>query len=605
MEPTKRHHDRRAVEARADSAREPGEAADEPAGSASERDAESESGRSSRVSPRRVEAPAASTHEHGGEPDALHEQLCAGTLVDGRYRVDETLGRGAMGVVVAATHVHLHERVALKFLDTRIRVTVDDFYARFVREARVSAKLRGEHVARVIDVGRWQDRYPFMVMDHLTGSDLRKTLNAAGGVLPIELAIEYIVQLCEGMAEAHALGIVHRDLKPSNILITKRPDGSDLLKILDFGISKWSAQEGQTADITLTGVMLGSPKYMAPEQLFGASSVDARADVWSIGAMLYELLTGRRPFDAPTLAQICRELALAKAPPPMSGEGRAVPPAIEAVVLRCLQHELSARVANVAELAGSLLEASGSPHAAAVRLRLEAVLTTHSERALVTSTSAVAGQASAPSLPSPLAHPRARFDELPAVCDAAAELEVWPDVEAAKRSARRRSLAALTSMALRHRRWLAVGLFAALLAACVLLTMRGELARRSLPRLGRVQLHAVPSLAPSTLGSRAEQAHAAASAPSADAAVAATTQPSLPRVDSAPDAPRTAATPNQQQAARTAPPKAATGPRVLPGRGVALPAARRALPARASESRTAAAPPAGRDTVTSPLEERL
>ncbi|MEY4513614.1 MAG: hypothetical protein RLZZ450_5736 [Pseudomonadota bacterium] len=149
--------------------------------------------------------PAAPRFAQEPERNELLDPLCAGTVVDGRYQLGETLGRGAMGVVVAATHVELHERVALKFLDTRIRVTVDDFYARFRREARVSAKLRSEHVARVIDTGLFLGRHPYMVMDYLTGIDLKRAREASSGALPVELAVEYIVQICEGMAEAHAL----------------------------------------------------------------------------------------------------------------------------------------------------------------------------------------------------------------------------------------------------------------------------------------------------------------------------------------------------------------------------------------------------------------
>src|SRR5208282_5881625 len=156
--------------------------------------------------------------------------------------------------------------------------------------------LRNEHIARVIDVGVWREKVPFMVMDLLVGDDLRRTLKQSpNGRLPVPTALEYIVQICEGLAEAHAHGIVHRDLKPSNIYVTKRPDGTDLIKILDFGISKWSSHEEQVDELTQTGVVLGSPKYMAPEQLFGSANVDARADVWSIAAILYEMLSGRPP----------------------------------------------------------------------------------------------------------------------------------------------------------------------------------------------------------------------------------------------------------------------------------------------------------------------
>jgi eukaryotic-like serine/threonine-protein kinase len=308
------------------------------------------------------------------ERDELLDQLRAGTVVDGLYRIEETLGRGAMGVVVSARQVKRNERLALKFLDTRIRVTVDDFYARFRREARVNARLRNEHVARVVGTGLYLDRHPYMVMDYLSGIDLKKVREAAGGAVPAELAVEYAVQICQGLAEPHALGIVHRDLKPSNILVTRRADGSELIKILDFGICKWTASEEQQEEITLTGVVLGSPKYMAPEQLFGAAHVDARADVWSMGVILYELLTGRPPFDASSLTQLSRALALNHAPASMNCLQLGIPPAVETVVQRCLAHDPNQRLATVAELAFALLEAIESAHASLVYRQLSAVL---------------------------------------------------------------------------------------------------------------------------------------------------------------------------------------------------------------------------------------
>ncbi|HEY2512215.1 MAG TPA: serine/threonine-protein kinase, partial [Polyangiaceae bacterium] len=152
------------------------------------------------------------------ETASLLKLLTVGTTIDGKYKIDEIIGRGAMGVVVAATHIHLRERVALKFLSTKAHGDTSDFHSRFRREAQVSAKLRNEHITRVIDVGVWRERVPFMVMDHLVGYDLRRTLKSSPeGRLPTALALDYVVQMCEGLAEAHAHGIVHRDLKPSNL----------------------------------------------------------------------------------------------------------------------------------------------------------------------------------------------------------------------------------------------------------------------------------------------------------------------------------------------------------------------------------------------------
>jgi serine/threonine-protein kinase len=201
------------------------------------------------------------------------------------------------------------------------------------------------------------------------------------------VALDYIVQICEGLAEAHAIGIVHRDLKPSNLFVTRRPDGSELIKILDFGISKWSQGEEQLDELTQTGVVLGSPKYMAPEQLFGSASVDARADVWSIGAIFYEMLCGRPPFDFPTLTRICAELATDKPPPSLKALLPDLPDGIEAVVLQCFARDRDHRMNNVATFAGALLDAVDAPFAGQVRAKIQAVLDPKASRELSGGTS--------------------------------------------------------------------------------------------------------------------------------------------------------------------------------------------------------------------------
>ena len=307
------------------------------------------------------------------EDKALLSQLTIGSVVDGKYRVDRVLGRGAMGVVVQATHEQLGERVALKFLRYRAKTGTEDFQQRFKREAKVSAMLKNEHITRVIDVGLWQGRVPYMVMDYLNGTDLREVMKSTGQ-LQVGTAIDYTVQICVGIAEAHAAGIVHRDLKPSNLFVTKRPDGSDLVKILDFGISKWRAGESDLDELTQTGVVLGSPKYMAPEQLFGSADVDARADVWSIGAILYEMLAGKPPFDLPTFTRICAELSTNNPPPPLGIRCEDVTPELEAVVMKCFERDPNKRTPDVSELAGSLLDAVDAPFAAPMRQKIAAIL---------------------------------------------------------------------------------------------------------------------------------------------------------------------------------------------------------------------------------------
>jgi serine/threonine protein kinase len=312
-------------------------------------------------------------------PPITPADLRIGSVVNGKYRIDSILGRGAMGIVAECQHVELRERVALKFLLTTRNVAREDLGVRFLREAQVSAKLRNEHIARVVDVGVWLESVPYMVMEYLEGHDLRATMRRHGR-LPPAIAIDYAIQICEGVAEAHSLGIVHRDLKPSNLFVTSRADGSDLVKILDFGISKWSLPDSDLGEGTETGIILGSPKYMSPEQIFASSKVDARADIWSLGAIAYEMLTGRPPFDMPTFAQTCAELSTDRLPPSICAQVPEVPPALESAIFRCFERSVEKRTQNVAELAGALLEAAGSPFSGVVRARIDATLASRTGR---------------------------------------------------------------------------------------------------------------------------------------------------------------------------------------------------------------------------------
>src|SRR5438552_2214501 len=205
-----------------------------------------------------------------------------GTVLQGKYQVGRLLGRGGMGVVVAARHLLLDTDVALKFLLT----TEPGVVERFSREARAAARLQSEHVGRVLDVGALPDGSPFMVMEYLAGEDLSQVL--ARGPLSVTDAVDYLLQACEAIAEAHALGIVHRDLKPANLFLAQRAHGRSMVKVLDFGISRGGATASR---LTLTGTgVLGSPQYMSPEQWTEARAVDARSDVWSLGVVLYEMI---------------------------------------------------------------------------------------------------------------------------------------------------------------------------------------------------------------------------------------------------------------------------------------------------------------------------
>jgi serine/threonine-protein kinase len=275
-----------------------------------------------------------------------------GEVLAGKYRVERVLGEGGMGVVVAARHIQLEQLVALKFV---LASTLQNAQAveRFLREARAAVKLKSEHVAKVLDVGTLESGAPYMVMEYLEGSDLAQLLEQRGP-LPIETACDFVLQACEAVAEAHSLGIVHRDLKPQNLFVTRRVGGSALIKVLDFGISKmlWpdSAPSGA---LTQTRAVMGSPLYMAPEQMRSSRSVDTRADVWALGVVLYELLTARLPFEAESMPELC--LKVVQDPPPPITESRPdVPAQVVAVIAKCLEKDPTNRYANAGELASAL-----------------------------------------------------------------------------------------------------------------------------------------------------------------------------------------------------------------------------------------------------------
>src|SRR5450432_2337777 len=227
-----------------------------------------------------------------------------GDLLAGKYRVENVLGEGGMGYVVAALHEQLNQRVAVKLLSPLLSEN-EDSVTRFLREARAAVRIRSEHVARVLDVGELPDGSPYMVMEYLLGRDLAAELDEREH-LDVPEAIDYVLQACEAVAEAHSIGLIHRDLKPSNLFLTRRPDGSPLVKVLDFGISKAIDQTGMVEQqaLTTTSAVMGSPLYMSPEQVRSSKTVDARSDVWSLGVVLYELLSAAHPFEAETMTAL-------------------------------------------------------------------------------------------------------------------------------------------------------------------------------------------------------------------------------------------------------------------------------------------------------------
>jgi serine/threonine protein kinase len=276
-----------------------------------------------------------------------------GDILAGKFRIERVLGVGGMGMVVSAMHIHLDERVAIKFLLPEALAN-PEAVTRFGREARAAVKIKSEHVARVIDVGALETGAPYMVMELLRGRDLGQQLRETGA-LPVALAVEYVLQACEALAEAHAIGIVHRDLKPANLFLTMRADGSPCVKVLDFGISKVAAAAGSGSDMgmTRTQSIMGSPLYMSPEQMASARDVDPRSDVWAIGCVLYELITGRVPFEAETMPQLCT-LILHREPPSPRSIRPELPEAIEGVIMRCLRKDRTHRYPNVGALARDL-----------------------------------------------------------------------------------------------------------------------------------------------------------------------------------------------------------------------------------------------------------
>jgi len=272
-----------------------------------------------------------------------------GQTLAGKYLVEEVLGIGGMGVVVAAKHIQLDQKVAIKYLLPAALLN-PEVVERFAREARAAAKIRGEHVARVIDVGQFDDGAPYMIMEHLEGHDLSKHLELHGP-LPIEDAIRYLLETCEALAEAHGAKIVHRDLKPSNMFLATQPDKSTIIKVLDFGISKTG--DAPTAALTKTSALMGTCFYMSPEQLTNPKGVDHRSDIWSLGIILYELLTGRQPFLGESVPEIIGGI-LSNEPESIRTLRAEVPFGLEVVIGRCMQTKPADRYQSVAQLAAAL-----------------------------------------------------------------------------------------------------------------------------------------------------------------------------------------------------------------------------------------------------------
>ncbi len=287
--------------------------------------------------------------------EELPFRMQPGERFAGKYLIQRVLGTGGMGVVVAALHEQLGQPVAIKLLSVAKNLQPEGV-SRFLREARAAAALHSEHVARVVDVDVDETGRHYIVMERLEGRDL-SAITSRGERPPVTTSVGYILHACEAIAEAHALGIVHRDLKPGNLFLSRRLDGSPFIKVLDFGISKFAESEGlQSADVgslTSSQILLGTPSYMSPEQVRTPLAVDGRSDVWALGVILFQLLTGELPFAGATVADIIAAI-LTVVPPTPSTLRRELPEELSAVVVASLRKDPDQRISSVGLLAERL-----------------------------------------------------------------------------------------------------------------------------------------------------------------------------------------------------------------------------------------------------------
>ena len=297
---------------------------------------------------------AALSYTLGGEAEeASAAEFAIGTVVGGKYRIDGVIGDGGHGLVLKAWHLPLDQPVVIKALRPEA-ATDPDVVERFLREARLAARIKNVHAVKVHDVDAAQGGMPYMVMEYLEGRDLEQVV--AEMPLRVHVAIDYLLQAIEAIAEAHAAGIVHRDLKPANLFLAQHPGSTSIVKVLDFGISKVTSADAQERKrLTRVDERVGTPAFMSPEQLQAAPDVDVRADVWALGVVLYELVTGKLPFDGVDVPELCAAV-LTKAHVPLSAVHPDVPPELEEVIARCLEKDRTKRYQNVAELAQDLAQ---------------------------------------------------------------------------------------------------------------------------------------------------------------------------------------------------------------------------------------------------------
>ena len=295
---------------------------------------------------------------YGRNQDGNDRTFREGGVLAGKYQIERVVGEGAMGVVVAARHLRLGHRVAIKYLRAGAarRPEVVD---RFVQEARAGVQLDGEHVVRVIDMDGLEAGAPYIVMEYLQGADLEQVMAERKRPLEIREAVDYILQACQGLSVAHQLGIVHRDLKPANLFLTQAADGSPLIKVLDFGISKFTPPDDAGARATPQTIeLMGSPTYMSPEQVQNSGTVDERTDVWSLGVTLYELLTLTPVYRDDSVFRLLNRIRLES---PVSARTLRpdLPQALDEVILRCLEKDPARRIPSIPALVSALSPFAG------------------------------------------------------------------------------------------------------------------------------------------------------------------------------------------------------------------------------------------------------
>lgn len=360
----------------------------------------------------------------------------AGDVVLGKYAVERVLGQGGMGTVVAVRHTGTGERYAVKILSPKALVG-PQVVERFMREARAVERLKGEHVAKVYEIGRLEGGSPCMVMDLLTGSDLQELVQKRGALV-LDQAVDYVLQASEGVAEAHSLGIIHRDLKPANLFLTWLPDRAPCVKVLDFGIAKHVGLDGPDgAELTRTGMVFGSPAYMSPEQMKHTKNADARSDVWSMGVVLYQLVTGTLPFFSEAILELAVKVAV-DAPVRPSRLRPEVPAALDEVILRCLEKNPERRFQTMRDLMAALSAVRTAPDTSTL-LHLPptqpapAVAGTRPDRALLAEASTAL--ADARSAPQDAADSAAKTMPLPAGGSPPASARAAPILDAASQAA--------------------------------------------------------------------------------------------------------------------------------------------------------------------------